>query len=67
MQILIENYLQSINDLRLLTSQFHLDSKPIEPDYQTINLVKIKWKTEKDDVSNGGYTKDILKKILSKV
>lgn len=29
--------------------------------------IKIKWKVEKSDVSNGGYTQDMLEKFLSKV
>lgn len=34
---------------------------------QTKNLVQIKWKVEKDDLTNGGYTKDLLNQILTKV
>lgn len=44
-----------------------LTCKTEETDDTTKYRIKIKWKSEQNDVNNGGYTKDLLEKFLTKV
>lgn len=52
---------------RLMREQIHKTNVASTNGKQsTPSRIKIKWKAEKDDATNGGYTADILRRFLSK-
>ncbi|KAI4470633.1 dnaj subfamily c member 17 [Holotrichia oblita] len=54
-------------EILLITKQIHRESEQIKEVWDSSkHRIKIKWKTMKNDPSNGGYTQQLLHKFLSK-